>query len=164
MSDHPLKSHLLKAYGGFADKRIKNLDKGNCFIADDRSRTDFAADKNLYPWFCKIFVSVVAPAVVEVLLAGNVPSGGEVSAWVAKHKARLRSNSKDSMTISVSSDEEVCLEELAEAFRSIVRPGAPRYKEPSYKYVCPRTAQSLEKLAGILREFSTASRSATRES
>jgi hypothetical protein len=33
-----LKQALLNQYGHFADKRIKNIDKSNLFIVDDRGR------------------------------------------------------------------------------------------------------------------------------
>ena len=39
-STRDLKQVLFNAYGGFADKRIKTLDKGALFIVDDRTPSD----------------------------------------------------------------------------------------------------------------------------
>lgn len=43
-----LKKHLFDAYKGFSDKRIKNLNKGNTFIIDDRSPKDIDSKGGLY--------------------------------------------------------------------------------------------------------------------
>ena len=40
-----LKQTLLDTYGGFADKRIKKIETGKTFIADDRGPGDYGADK-----------------------------------------------------------------------------------------------------------------------
>ena len=32
---------------------------------------------------------------------------------------------------------------------SVVRPGAPRYAEQAYKYVCPRSAAALDQLSKV---------------
>jgi hypothetical protein len=153
MSDQGLKAHLFAAYNGFSDKRIKNLEKSDLFIVDDRSGRDLASDGTLYSYFCKMFARVVAPDAVEVQLSGNIPSGEEVTAWIAKHGSSLRDQPSGVMTVSVPLGQESLLEDLATAMRSIVRPGAPRYAEPNYKYVCPRTAASLDRLAKVLRTF-----------
>lgn len=55
----------------------------------------------------------------------------------------------NSLTFEISPSNYHIIGELAAYFRQIVRPGA-RYNTPNYKYVCPRTANSLEKLEKAL--------------
>jgi hypothetical protein len=153
MTDHHLKQHLFDEYSGFADKRIKNLDKADTFIVDDRGDTDNASDGSLYSYFCMIFAKVVSPDTVEVQLIGNIPMGPAVSAWIDQHRPELRDGMQASMSFRTSIGEEGKLDDLGAAIRSIVRPGGPRYKVASYKYVCPRTADSLDRLARTLRAF-----------
>lgn len=47
-SANALKQVLFDAYGGFADKRFKNLDKGRLFIIDDRGPGDEDAAGKLF--------------------------------------------------------------------------------------------------------------------
>ena len=155
MTDHHLKQHLFDQYGGFADKRVKNLEKADRFIVDARRETDSASDGNLYSYFCKVFAEVASPDAVEVQLIDNIPMGAAVSAWIEQYDPTLRDGNQASMSFPVAVGQEGKLDELAAAFRSIVRPGAPRYQVANYKYVCPRTAGSLDRLASVLREFAS---------
>lgn len=153
MTDERLKRHLFDEYSGFADKRIKNLSKSDLFIVDDRSDRDVAADGSMYSYFCMMFARVASSDTVEVRLIGNIPMGPAVSAWIDEHCPQLTDGVQASMSFHASVGEEQKLTDLSAAIRSIVRPGAPRYKTASYKYVCPRTADSLDRLAGTLRAF-----------
>jgi hypothetical protein len=146
-----LKAILFKVYGGFADKRIQNLDHGSVFTVDDRSGRDLGADKKLYGYFCLMFAEVLTDTDVSIRLRGNVPLSNSVKNWVAKHQATLDESATRVLTFSVRKGATAPLLELAEAISSIVAKGA-RYKEPSYKYVCPRTAESLRKLEKVLRQ------------
>jgi hypothetical protein len=147
-----LKRILFKAYGGFADKRIKNLDKSSTFIADDRDDRDFGANRKLNSSFCKIFVNVNSNGKVEVTLDGNVPVGENVERWLKKHHYKIESPSYHGrrLSIDIERGEQNILGELAFAIQSIIAAGAPRYEVRSYKYVCPRTAGSLKRLEKIL--------------
>lgn len=153
MSDHALKAHMFEAYGGFADKRIKYLDKSDLFIVDDRKHTDIASDASLYSNFCMVFARVVAPASVEVDLRGNVPMNAAICAWVEADQSSNQEGYPGHLAIKLPLGEEARLEALAELMEAIVRSGAPRYSVASYKYVCPRTAGSLRRLAKVLREY-----------
>lgn len=147
----PLKQALLDHYGHFADKRIKNIDRGTRFIVDDRGPGDFGADRQLFLWFCQIWVDVTGPASLQVTMYGGVPKGASVGAWTNKHVARKNEGETSGrLVFDVAPDNQEKLLELAVAFRSIVRPDAPRYAEKAYKYVCPRTAAALEKLLEVL--------------
>jgi hypothetical protein len=150
-TERALKEALLAAYGHFSDRRIKNIDRGSVFIVDDRGPGDFGADKQLFSVFCMIFADVKAADNVEVNLHKNVPVGPSVSAWSSRVGARVVSSSlAKSLSFNVSPTSLRHLEELAAAVRAIVAPGAPRYTERSYKYVCPRVSASLLRLRKVL--------------
>jgi hypothetical protein len=145
-----LKEVLFKEYRGFSDRRIKRLEKGRRFTVDDRSAEDCGAD-GLLSYFCAIFADVVSSTELKVTLHGNVPDSPSVQAWVQQHGARVQQGTWGrSLDVTIAHGQQASLRSLAEAIRSIVARGAPRYSVPSYKYVCPRTARSLERLADTL--------------
>jgi hypothetical protein len=150
---HELKKYLFGCYGGFSDKRIKDLNKSEIFIVDDRSESDIDARGNLYSYFCMIFASVKSDQLVEVDLLGNVPMNKRVKNWIERMDAEYTEGIQPSLKFTVGPGKENILNDLADRIESIVRSGAPRYSVPSYKYVCPRTAQSLRRLAEILRKY-----------
>jgi hypothetical protein len=148
-----LKQIFYDAYDGFADKRIKRLDRYNRFIVDDRSNSDVGANSQLLSYFCMIFADVLSESKIEVAMHGNVPSGSNVRKWISSHECEMQSDElhlNDSLSFVVDEGQQNILTELADAIESIVRYGAPRYDVPSYKYVCPRTAASLRNLKSIL--------------
>lgn len=148
-----IKQALLNEYGSFSDKRIKNIDRGNPFIVDDRGPGDIGADKQLFSYFCRVFVEVVSPTEVKVILDGNVPTGASVRQWVLTHAADFSARDvHQHLTVVVQRGDAGKLASLATAFRAIVRPGAPRYDSPNYKYVCPRTAEALDRLERVLKQ------------
>jgi hypothetical protein len=141
-----LKQMLFAEYNGFADKRIKNLEKGSKFIIDDRSDSDVGADGKLYSYFCMIFLDVSGDNAATVSMWGNVPDSSKVQTWREKNGLEGDDNS---MTIKLSPKNYSMLETLAKLIESIIAPGAT-YSVRSYKYVCPRTAGSLRRLHGLL--------------
>jgi len=146
-----LKKILFDEYGGFADKRIKDIDKGNKFIVDDRDDSDIGANGKLLSYFCMIFVEVLSNEKVFVELYGNIPIGKTVKNWLAKKEYEIKTLPMHSiLSIEINQGDQGILKELAESIESIVAPGAPRYNVKSYKYVCPRTAKSLDRLRKIL--------------
>lgn len=142
-----LKKALVEKYGGFSDKRIKRLETGKTFIVDDRSGGD-EGSAGLYSTFCMVFATVKGQDEVEVLLHGNVPASAEVKAWFATHG----SLDNRSGTFVVKPESAGLLLELAKVLRRITAPGKT-YSVPSYKYVVPRTAESLERLGAVLTSF-----------
>lgn len=148
-----LKQHLFEAYGGFTDKRIKKIEKGNQFIIDDRDQhRDFDADKNLYYWFCLIFAKVISTSEVEVVMRGGVPMNGQIEAWIADGNAHIE-EAPFRLIVPIKIGEEEQLRKLATIVELIICPNGPRYHEPSYKYVCPRVASSLRQFADVLSSF-----------
>ena len=73
-----------------------------------------------------IFAEAIDANTVTVSLRGGVPKGASVKAWVQKHGVAA---SNGSLVFSVTPNDVDKLDELAAAFRPIVRLGAPRYAE-----------------------------------
>lgn len=94
-----------------------------------------------------IFAEVKDADTVKVTLHGGVPRGAAVTAWARQHGAEM---SEGCLAFGVGRQDVEKLNKLAAAFRSIVQPGAPRYAQKAYKYVCPRAAASLERLCRVL--------------
>jgi hypothetical protein len=156
-----LKKALYDAYGGFADKRIKKLEKGFRFIVDDRHEGDYGADRQMFSYFCMIFADVIALDQVKVSLVGNVPDGKSVQDWLAHYGMTVRGSpvGQKSLDIVVTASTLATLSELAQAFRAITAPGR-RFSVANYKYVCPRTADRLDRLVKILQRAWAGSASA----
>lgn len=151
-----LKKKLFDEYGGFADKRIKKLEKGSTFIVDDRTEDDIGANRQLYSYFCMVFAKIgpeagmTADESVTVTLNGSVPMSAGVQAWISANEASYRTGPLGGiLTFPVAKGEETRLRSLAKSIRAITAAGA-RYDVKSYKYVCPRTANTLERLASVL--------------
>ncbi len=144
-----LKEHLFKAYNGFADKRVKNLAKDLPFVVDDRGQpSDFGAQGDLYPWFCLMFARVRGPRSIELDMRGEIPGSHKINAWCESVKAQ-RQDVPPRLVLSVTLGQEDQLREFAKLVDQIVSDG--NYSVPSFKYMCPRTAQSLRRLADVLK-------------
>ena len=129
---------LLQAYGSFSDRRIKRLERGHLFIVDDRKVGDHGADRELYPWFCRMFADVISEDEVTVSLHG-VPVSREVEEWAQQSGAVVDCGT---LVLKLKRGEQALLSALAARVRAIVTPGA-HYDVKSYRYVCPRVARSL---------------------
>ena len=141
-----LKKELFSTFGGFADKRIKNLDRSSLYIIDDRSEGDVGADGKLYSYFCMMFATAKDGGAVQVELRGNVPNSSGVADWFEKNNTAGEANQ---FVFEIKTGEQHKLETLAKAFEDIVARGR-RYPVSNYKYVCPRVAYSLRELRGAL--------------
>ena len=103
-----LKQVLLDEYEHFADRRIKKLDSGNTFIVDGRTRSDIAADRQVYGWFCSMFLNVSSDDQV-VLTVINSPVNDHVNRWYASNAVALGRNGQ---SISILRGEQLNLREL----------------------------------------------------
>lgn len=143
-----LKGLLFEAYGGFADKRYKKLEKDAPFIVDDRRQGDYDARSQLFLWFCQMFAYVEGADTVRLSLIGGVPQSDAVSQWYAEHGVEEQAtNFKYSVEIDVTPDNLDDLPDLANRFAAIIK---RRYGVPAYKYVVPRTRDSLLRFHGVL--------------
>lgn len=141
-----LKQVLFDAYDGFADKRIKSLERDAPFIVDDRTEGDKDARGRLFLWFCQMFVEVISETEVHLSFYGGTPRGPEVNSWLDARKLDV---GKPGDTISITPQSVDGLSDLAASFQKIV---TRRYDTPAYKYVVPRTANSLRRLQEVLAE------------
>ena len=147
-----LKQHLFNTYNGFTDKRIKSLDRSDVFTADDRGKgSDFDAKRQLFYWFCQIYVRVIDDysVAVELIDRGGVPSNPEVSNLLASWNAEME---ETRVRFVVDENSTARLEAIATGLKDIVSPGK-RYSTNWYKYVCPRTAESLLRLKAALSDY-----------
>lgn len=151
-SDLELKKLLFAEYDGFANKTWKNLEKYSRFIADGRGDADYDARKQLFLWFCAIYIDVKAHDRVEVTLSGGIPKSPAVTQWRTGLTVNVVNPplGTERWIFEVTPENVGKLLALAAAMRSITSRGAPRYAEKAYKYVVPRTATSLERLHGVL--------------
>ena len=74
MFENTLKQRLFEHYGGFADKRIKNLAKGNHFFCDERARASSRDARGaLFYWFCTVGMTVESPDLVHMHIGKVLP-------------------------------------------------------------------------------------------
>ena len=143
-SARDLRAILFKEYGGFADKRIKNLDNNALFIVDDRGPSDLDARKQLFLWFCQIFVEVPETKLVRVKFRGDLPTNHSVAEWLEEQGAEQTSFG---IEFNITPVNRSSLNDLAQRIANIVK---KPYPVRSYKYVAPRTAMSVERLSATL--------------
>src|SRR5689334_22217246 len=110
-----LKRALFDFYGGFADKRIKNIEKGTTFIIDGRSVSDLGADRKPFGTFCMVFADVVSDTEVRVNLSGNIPVGGSVRVWLSANGLTIRDRPTKTLSITVTPGTRGMLDDLADA-------------------------------------------------
>jgi len=139
-----LRGVLFKAYDGFGDKRLKDLERDAPFIVDDRGKGDLDAQGHLFLWFCQIWAQVEAPDRVRVTLRGGVPEGVAVAAWFQAHGAQ---HNNFGLGVVITPANVGDLEPLAKSFLAITK---SRYEVKAYKFVVPRVAKSLRKLRDVL--------------
>lgn len=120
----------------------------------DRIKVDDQDDRDADCHFCKISIAVSETIEEQFQLnLTNTPMtddlrrlitghGGEV------HGGRLETNASVPLTV----EETAYIRELAEEYRNTVGPDAS-YWNPNWKWVCRRTAKSLDRLANELTTY-----------
>lgn len=144
-----LRGHLFDAYDGFADSRYKKLHHNKPFRVDDFSESDVG---NL---FCHIFVYADDNNTIRIEMRTNVPRNEDVENLLKQADATTRTwDDGDSaeVKLEVNVEDTDYLRRLSYAVRGVVAPGA-QYPDPNWKWLAPRTASSLEKLADVLDEY-----------
>lgn len=142
-----LKMAFYETYNGFADKRYKRIENDKPFTVDDRGPGDYDARKELFLWFCQISLTVIDGESVEIAFRGGVPQSPKVARWFERMDGKKTTFHGIVVVLKKGQQDE--LKGLASAFNEIVSPGNS-YDVPAYKYVSPRTAASLSKLAAVL--------------
>lgn len=141
-----LKQHLFKAYNGFADKRIKNLDKGHSFIIDNRDNEpmNFA--------FCMIFAELAGPDRIKLIFQGNLPYNDTVKKMIESKGGTL--NDRDGQVQAsvgpLTLDDIAFLDKLRAAIRDVTN---KPYEIKSWKYSAVRVSDSLRRFISTLKEY-----------
>src|SRR5690606_2112037 len=122
----------------------KRIDNDAPFEIDDRKPRDLDARGHLFLWFCAMHVHVVDGDTIALRFWGGVPASGGVARLIA---GRGGITSTGGLEVTIPAADTAFLRDLADEIEAII---ARRYSVPSYKFVCPRTAASLRRLAGVL--------------
>jgi hypothetical protein len=92
---------------------------------------------------------VVEPNAIEITMRGGIPRSAAVDKWIKEYGA---DDEVHGLSFRVTPDDVDKLTTFANAVRSIIRTS---YPVKAYKYVCPRTAASLERLHATLSKHWT---------
>jgi hypothetical protein len=122
---------------------------GVCVRIDDRQKTD------VYPGFCGISVTSQASDGSSVLLElWSAPHNAEVCEVVGRHGGVLAPDPFGaSIRLTLGCGDAPRVRDLARAIHRVIRRGQ-QYPNPHWKWICPRTAESLERFAAILARIS----------
>lgn len=146
-----LRDFLFKKYGNVTGKRLKELAAKGVFIIDDRQPKDKDAKGELFLWFCSMSVQVIDNEQLRIHLYGGVPHNPEFDQYITDQKGQFKHGEiRSDMSIHIPISETNNIRELARRMQTIIR---GRYEVSSYKYVVPRTAASLLRLAEYLDEY-----------
>jgi hypothetical protein len=112
----------------------------------------------LYSYFCSISLQITEKTLLItddkcLLKLWNVPFNDAIQKYVLSCNGTFSDiRYERNIFIEFEASNTKILRELAMLIEDITKPGA-RYNVPSYKYVCPRTAYSLIRLADYLDDF-----------
>lgn len=147
MSTTQLKKHLFNNYGGFSDKRIKDLKKSSRFKIDDFGQQDTSER------FCHIFVDVIDNTTNFVLcLANNAPISPEIEELISSNGGELTQAIRNHIYIQLTPRDHEFVKLFASEIRKLVSPDR-EYEDSNWKWLCPRTAESLRRFAKVLERY-----------
>ncbi len=81
-------SALYNAYDGFADRRLKKLDRVAAFQVDDRNPGDISADGSPLLSFCRMYTTPKSEDRVDLRL-WNAPINQKIWNWVEKRGGKV---------------------------------------------------------------------------
>jgi len=143
-----LKRFLFSNYGGFADKRVKDITKDYSFKIDDQSEDD------IHERFCGISVRVTQDNRFILSLSNNAPINRNIKRLVESKGGEVRTiNGYSHIEVGLSVTDVAFIRELSSMIKDLVAPGR-RYKDQNWKWLCPRTAESLDNFANVLYDYS----------
>jgi hypothetical protein len=116
-------------------------------------RIDDRRESDVYPGFCEINVSAQASDGSYLLLElAPAPYNAEIRELVEQHGGQVtQAPGGATIRLAVSRGDTRIVRELARAVRRVIRRGQ-RYPDPNWKWICPRTADSLERFASVMSE------------
>jgi hypothetical protein len=143
-----LRDYLLDAYGGYADRRIRDRSLDRAIKIDDKGPHD------VYPRFCTISARVPDPTGETLILTlQNCPAGQEVLELAEKFAGSVHATDFGlTITLTLKASQGPAIRRLAKAIRAIVGRGRT-YDNPNLRWICPRTAAALEQLAEHLAMY-----------
>jgi hypothetical protein len=142
-----LKLFLFKQYDGFGDKRVKDISKDYPFKIDDQSSLD------VHDQFCGIFLRVIADDRIELSLSNNAPFSRPIKSLLKSKGAEVRTiKNRSHVKVELSVSDIQFIRDLSKQVAALVAPGK-EYKDRNWKWLCPRTADSLDRLANALSKY-----------
>jgi hypothetical protein len=143
-----LRDHLLDAYGGYADGRIEDRSLDRPIQIDDRGPHD------VYPHFCTISARVPdRNGETLILTLQNCPCNVELIALVEKRGGTIiPSEHGPTIEIMITSNHISTVSGLSHTISRLT--GRRRkYPNPQWKWICPRAANSLDRLVAVLAAY-----------
>lgn len=145
-SMNQFKKYLFEKYDGFRDKRVKDIAKDYSFKIDDQAPED---NKEL---FCGIFVRVVKGTTFELHLTNNAPLNSIVKKLIESKGGEVNESVQSSIKVELSCKDYEFILKLSNEIKGLVAPDK-QYSNPNWKWLCPRTANSLTRFAEILTNY-----------
>jgi hypothetical protein len=143
-----LRDHLLDHFGGYADKRIRDRSLDRPIQIDDKGPHD------VYPHFCTISARVPdRTGETLVLTLQNCPCNDQVMSLVEKRGGTIiPSEHGPTIKLPITGNLISTVAGLSHAIsRMTMR--RRKYPDPNWKWICPRTARSLDRLVEVLAGY-----------
>ncbi|WP_337175095.1 hypothetical protein [Paludisphaera sp.] len=149
-----LADFLLDAYGRPPDDH-RDPDRKISIRIDDRNGSD------VYKRFCEISVTVACAGDTLLLRLDNPPLGQDLRDFVEKHGGLVKEGGdRTVIAMNLKSNQARLVRELADAVDRVVGRGR-RYPDSNWKWIAPRAAKSLKRLADHLKSRPPAPRRAS---
>ena len=136
-----LKALLLLVYGGTAANETKDKHRKTIIKVDDRNRND------VYTGFCHIHAIFSGSEDKFTLQLINAPLNQEVQELVQQYGGQFVSPGQgEGIQFSLRARDHQMVVNLARVIHRVIRRGQ-QYSDRNWRWICPRTADSLERLA-----------------
>jgi hypothetical protein len=142
--------HIVAAYSDPDEDRIVTNNP-----SETRIRIDDRKPKDAPSVFCHIGLTFFLGDKC-VLRLTNAPITDEIRDLVRSRGGFARGPSGvNAISVILTAADAPFIEQLAAAIRRAIETTAeqPNYRNPNWKWICPRTATSLERFARVLQEF-----------
>jgi hypothetical protein len=142
-----LNSYLFRAYGGYADKRLKQVGFGRAIRVAPATEN---VNQNIH---CVVLADVQPDDEIVLRMFGNVPYDEAVSKSVLRLDSNATNTAKHTCCrFTVTRAKLLDLANLARAVEQVAAPGKS-YPHPSWKHSSVETAFGLRELATRLEEY-----------